>query len=45
MFCKNCGKHITDSAKFCPFCGAGTVATVGFSPPAPRENRQNGACK
>ena len=40
MFCKNCGKHITDSAKFCPFCGAGTVATVGFSPPAPRESEQ-----
>lgn len=31
MFCTNCGKQITDSAKFCPFCGAGANA----SPPAP----------
>ncbi len=28
MFCKNCGKEILDTAKFCPGCGAGTGRTA-----------------
>lgn len=28
MFCKNCGKEILDTAKFCPGCGAGTERTA-----------------
>ncbi len=27
MYCKNCGKEITEGAKFCSHCGAGTGAT------------------
>ena len=33
MFCSFCGKEISDSAKFCPFCGAGAQA-----PAAPAAN-------
>lgn len=28
MFCKNCGKQIDDSSKFCAFCGAGVEHTA-----------------
>lgn len=24
MFCRKCGKEISDEAKFCPYCGATT---------------------
>lgn len=26
MFCKNCGKELSDEVKFCPFCGANLSA-------------------
>lgn len=34
MFCKECGKEISDNAKFCEFCGK------SVSPISPRENNQ-----
>lgn len=32
MFCENCGKQIPDNAKFCPFCGQGTVVMNAQEP-------------
>lgn len=44
MYCPNCKALISDSAKFCPFCGAQVV--VSFNPYAPQQNhfvpQQNG---
>ncbi|MBR4870288.1 MAG: tetratricopeptide repeat protein [Oscillospiraceae bacterium] len=33
MFCSFCGKEISDSAKFCPFCGGGVSAAEEVSAP------------
>lgn len=32
MFCKNCGKAITDGAKFCPMCGTSQSEESNSSP-------------
>lgn len=47
MYCKKCGKQITDDAKFCPYCGANISegAPCTYAPP-PQYNQypvQNGA--
>lgn len=28
MFCSNCGKEISDTVKYCPYCGNKTMSTV-----------------
>ena len=38
MFCKNCGKELPDSAKFCSGCGTPVISEVtapGVEPPQP----------
>lgn len=39
MFCGNCGKEISDSAKFCPNCGSAVAA--GGVPAGRSENTEN----
>lgn len=34
MFCPNCGKQVSDDARFCPSCG-GALSPAGPTPPAP----------
>ncbi len=36
MFCENCGKQLSDNARFCPFCGASVNGDV----PAPAVKTQ-----
>lgn len=49
MFCQNCGKEISNQAKFCNFCGASTVNTTqpedvpAAQPPQRTETKKNGA--
>lgn len=38
MFCSKCGQQITDSAKFCPFCGAGAVVPASSPPSEPQQS-------
>lgn len=38
MFCKNCGKEISDGTKFCPECGATQEASVVGSPSTEKDN-------
>ena len=52
MYCKNCGKQIEDSSKFCEFCGASltddrqqiqpTEVQSGIPPPPPNFPYQQG---
>jgi len=43
MFCRQCGKQIEESRKFCPFCGADQAAVAGAAaagqPPADGKRR------
>ena len=38
MFCKNCGKEISDGTKFCPECGATQEASTVGSPSTEKDN-------
>ncbi|MDE7464025.1 MAG: zinc-ribbon domain-containing protein [Clostridiales bacterium] len=39
MFCKHCGNHVRDDARFCPSCGAST-AEPQYQPVQPQQQYQ-----
>ena len=41
MFCKNCGKSISDASQFCPYCGTKVAAASSMEPAAESQETQD----